>query len=516
MGLQQSEIQENENQTVQYREFKGANLTDVRTGIEDGEWAWLENGMPVGKGNLKLVPGPGATITNAALTGIFNIWGFTLNGVPVLIAIKSDGSVAQVNLNTNAVTVVAAAGSVTTSVRLTIWQSTTILFIDPTKGYLSWDGATFATIDAARKGSAIATFEGRAWIVGVQPSRTITFTSPNTFNDFTGANGSGSVTISDSAFPGSITNLISALEQLWIVGPGAVESITNVSTQGTPLVTTFSLTNVVSNVGSIFPSSVSSFLRTIVFQTPYGVYAIIGATPQKMSDKLDGLYPNLSLGSDEPAAVGTVHNVFIWCVLTTFVDPGSGIGSSGTAGNRSMLLCFSQGKWFFASAGSIIWVTSAIVNGSPEIWATTGTGVFQMFADSTNPVNYILTTKLFDFGDSTQIKELNRVGLEITSPNIVQPTLTIQNETAGNNSVPVVVGANQINWTGLNGAPLIFTGLGGAPIVWVVSGLQLFRTGRFSQFGDYLGLTLSGTEAVWTLSAIALEIRPGGKWNAVT
>lgn len=582
MPLKQEEISQNTNKTVQIRDFKGVNQTDLRTGIDDAEFAWLENMVPIGKGNLHAVHAPGTTV-GGAVTNIFSIWGFVLNAVPIIITINSDGSVSQINLNTNAVTAVAAASSVTTSCRVAIWQSTTILFIDPTKGYFSWDGTTFltypisctgdthsnnvvdnlsisttglqvgmaitgsgipasttiASITGAHsitisnaattsvagdaltigptgiKGSALAVFEGRVWIVGPQPSRTITFSAPASFTDFTITSGAGSTTISDSAFLGNITNLLSTIEQLYVVGAGAVDTISNVSTAGSPLATTFSVTNIVTNVGSIFPSSISAYLRAVFFQTPYGVYSLVGTTPQKISDKLDNLYPDLILGTDEPAAVGAVHHILTWCLLTTFADPGSGVGSMGTKANRPLLLCFAGGKWFFASVPNLTYITSVLISGTPKIYGTTGVGVFPLFDDPTTAQQILLTTKLYDFGDSTQMKELKRFGLEIQSDQVVSPTITLENE-QGNNVVTSAISANTLTWVGLGGNTLTFTGAGSVAIVWLVSGLQLLRSGTVSQYGDYLGMTISGNLADFALGAVIYEVRPGGKWNSLT
>lgn len=581
MSLKQQEIQQNENRTTQLRDFKGVNQTDLRTGIDEAEFAWIENMIPVGKGNLKSVQAPGATV-GGSVTGIFSIWGFVLNAIPIIITVNSNGSISQINLNTNAVTTVAAAASVTTSCRVAIWQSTTILFIDPTKGYFSWDGTTFlaypvtktgdthsnTTIDniasttglqvgmaitgsgipasttiasivsgtsitisnaattsvpgntltigpTGIKGSALAVFEGRVWIVGPQPSRTITFSAPSSFTDFTLTSGAGSTTISDSAFLGNITNLLSTIEQLYVVGAGAVDTISNVSTAGSPLVTTFSVTNIVTNVGSIFPSSISAYLRAVFFQTPYGVYSLVGTTPQKLSDKLDNLYPNLILGTDEPAAVGTIQHVLSWCILTTFADPGSGVGSMGTFANRPLLLCFAGGKWFFASVPNLSYITSVLINGTPKVYGTTGTGVFPLFSDPATAQTILVSTKLYDFGDSTQMKELKRFGLEIQSGQVISPTITLENE-QGNNVVASAVQSNSLTWIGQGGNVLTFTGAGSLPIVWLVSGLQLLRNGQVSQYGDYLGLTISGNVQEFTLGALIFEIRPGGKWNSLT
>ena len=48
------------NQTL--REFKGVNTRNARTVIHDDQFAWLENVMPIGSGNMVAVPGPGSSL----------------------------------------------------------------------------------------------------------------------------------------------------------------------------------------------------------------------------------------------------------------------------------------------------------------------------------------------------------------------------------------------------------------------------------------------------------------------
>ncbi len=336
-----------------------------------------------------------------------------------------------------------------------------------------------------------------------KPTRTRQFSAPDSFTDFTAASGGGSSALTDAAFPGPIYRLFSALEQLWQVGPGAVNAISNVQTTGG--ITTFSDTNIVSNVGSTFPSSVTSFFRTFLFLTPYGIYAIVGATPQKLSDKLDDLFPDLQLGTDAPAAVCTVHNVFVWVVLVPYMDPDVGL--------RSLLLCFVAGKWFFASAGTtLVALTSVLVGALPEMFVTNGTQIFQIFADDEEPVTYKIQSKLFDFGDSTQMKTMDRFGLELQSDNVVQPLVTIENENTSDDQNINLTSQNTIVFIGLGGIPITFVGAG--PITWITTGLQLARNATGVQiWGNYLGWTIQGQEPVWTMSAVQMEVIPGGKWQ---
>jgi hypothetical protein len=501
----------------QFREFKGMNFTDQRTGIDDKEFYWMENAIPIGKGNVKILPNQGAAIATIA-AGVAKMFGFTLNianvETPVLITVNNDGSMSQVVVPTGATTVVAAAGSVTNP-RMAIFKDTPILIIDPSKGYMSWDGTNFVIIDNTRKGVDIQVFEGRAWIVA--NSRTIQFTSPNTFNDFNATNGAGAVTLSDSAFPGNIVRLLSALEQLWIVGPGAVDGISNVQTTGSaPAVTTFSITNVVSNVGTTFAAGVNSFLRTFLFPTQYGTYAIVGATPQKLSDKLDQLWPALLLPGavgalpDFPSAIGSVYSLFIWAGLVKMVDPLTFI-------TRTMLICFSTGKWFLAAQGNLVWIAAVTSsNGQNQIWGTDGSTIYQIFGDEiTSPplsqnVTWKLVGKLWDFGLGVQQKELLRVGIDFNSANPVAITLTVENERTSVTSTPVVTGAAIITFVGLG--PITFVGSG--PITFTAGGFQLVRTGGTGTMiiGQYLGLTLAGTCPPFILNMIAVQIKKGGEW----
>jgi hypothetical protein len=518
---------------------------------------------------VKLVPGIAALTTSGASlpATIARVYGFVLLGDPVLMLIGADGSLTEVQIPSGVATAVAAAATVTTAARMTIWEDTHILILDST-GYFFWDGTTFVTaggtktgnintgspvvtaigstaglipdmpvsgagipagtlilsVDSgtqitltqnatattngvtltfgtAQTGTAIAVFEGRAWIKTGR--RAFAFSAPGTFGDFALTHGAGSSSLTDSVFIGDITAFIAALQQLWIVGEGAVNAISNVQTTGTPLATTFNNTNIVSAVGSNYPASVSSFFRTIVFLTQYGIYAIVGATPQKLSDKLDGLFPDLTLTADCPHAIGTVHNVFIWAVLVPYVPPAD----TGVGATRRLLLCFAQGKWFFMSAANLTWITSVVVDGQPTIWGTDGTALFQLAADPTASVDYTLKTKLFDFGDSTQQKLMNRFGMEFFSENVVTPTVTLENEDTMRPISVMGSGTNALTFESLSfdGSP---------PLTFVGAGLQMVRQGRDAHIrGRYLGLTLSGTEPAWTLSGLQMEVRAGGKWN---
>ena len=53
-------------ETVEWRKWKGANLTDARVAIGDDEFSWIENAMTVGDGSVQILPKAGDNIATIA------------------------------------------------------------------------------------------------------------------------------------------------------------------------------------------------------------------------------------------------------------------------------------------------------------------------------------------------------------------------------------------------------------------------------------------------------------------
>lgn len=395
--------------TKEWRKWEGVNVRDARTGIGETEFAWLENAITIGAGAIQILPGPGPTV--ATLTqGIATMKGFRLNGLPVIIAVGRDGSLTQVT-PFGSVTVIAPPGTVSVNAELTIWQGSPILIIDPIFGYSSWDGTTYTVLDATQTGEHLAVFQGRVWI---SKGRAITYTAPNSFSNFNPGDGGGSTNITDEAFEGNIFALVSALEQLWIVGDSAIEALSNVTAFGAPpnVFTSFSISNVVSSVGSQYAASVIGYFRALVFASPFGVYALSGVTPQKISEKLDDFpfTPPLGVVANVPAAVAVVQNTLAVLFLVTY---GGTLARAG-AGPIPLVAGFVQGKWFFAAQGDLTWITTVTVNGVAQAWGTDGTAIYQLFgADLCTAVSYKIMSKLYDHGSAVTEKALTKLGIEL-------------------------------------------------------------------------------------------------------
>ena len=514
---------QNKRQTVEFGDWTGVNLTDARTRIQDTELFWLENAIPVGKGVLQILNGPGEAIATFS-QGVATTTGFTLNGVAIQMVVGQNGSLTQLTTPGGVQTMVGGgAGTVSTSARMTIWQGTTILIIDPVAGFSSWDGTTYTVIDATLVGESIAVFQGRVWI---GHNRTITFSAPATFNDFTVASGAGAVTITDEAFVGNITFMLSAVEQLWIVSPASVETISNVTATGSgPVVTTFAITNVVPTVGSLAPASGIPYFRAVVFMSPGGIYAISGVTPQKTSKSIDRLFPGLMLTPDVPAAVALVQNLYCMLFLVNYTQANSPqlpAPANGVTTGTPLVLGFTEGKMFFASqnpapsgaaGGDLKWITSVIVNGVAQAWGADTQGrIFQLFgASSETAVSYKVVGKLHPLGKSVDMKALYKIGVELETQQPISPTLTIDSD-LGSKAIAISAQTPR-RFVNASGQTVVFTNSSGQTVTFVSGGLVLPKQDA-AMFGHFLGWTYTGSDPPHRVQAVQMEYAVTRGWNA--
>ena len=156
------------------KDFGGVNTKANRTSIKEEEFAWLENAMPVGHGNLKIVPAPtaigGITFSGAVVYAAYGNIGTT----NYYLAFHADGSAEVVNLSTNIKSTLAAAATFSASgVQCSQWNNTLVLIIDPVKGYFQWNGTNLVSVGAI--GGYTITVPGTGYTTG----SAITFSAPN-------------------------------------------------------------------------------------------------------------------------------------------------------------------------------------------------------------------------------------------------------------------------------------------------------------------------------------------------
>lgn len=137
--------QQTKKQNLALREFGALDTQAARQVISDNDFSWLAEWMPIGHGNMKLVPGPSTAIATISVTNqtIFYWMSASINAANYVYCFLTDGSAYEVNTDTGAVTNFAAAGTFSTfGVRACQWKNERILIVDPQHGYFSYDRQT--------------------------------------------------------------------------------------------------------------------------------------------------------------------------------------------------------------------------------------------------------------------------------------------------------------------------------------------------------------------------------------
>lgn len=401
------------------------NLSDSRLSIKDSELYARQNVMPVGSGQqcIPLYNGPAGAVLHAGTAkeafGVEMTFPGDTDPRDIFIAVFTDGSAYQRDYSTLVPTdtQIAPPGTFdpTLHTAISFWRDSPVLFLDMTAGYCKWDGVTFTVIDATKKGTALAIFEAHAWLL--TGARVIEYTAPNTYDDFNPANGAGAYRITDEAFEGAVFSLLSTVEQLWIIGDGAIEALGNVQTNGG--ITTFSTTNAVRTLGSVYPNSVLAYYRLLTMATGYSFHALLGVTPQKLSAKIDRLFPRLTpvIPTGPRAGVVTLNGQTILCWLYNFDDPVFLVV-------RSILVCFMEGQWFIAACptlddAQILDMATLKPQGVFELYGIDSAGrVYRIFARPTDARigDGVLETKLYELGEPIDSFAAIRVGVDLSGP----------------------------------------------------------------------------------------------------
>ena len=190
------------------KNFKGLNTKANRTAIDEDEFSWIENAMPVGYGNIKIVP---AQVTikdggNNAISFANTVTSFescNLGLSNYLLAFEANGRGQYVKIDTGTVGNVAVNGTFSSSnVSVAQYKNERIFIGDPDKGLFTWDGTdiinvgSVGTIGITNKGSGYTS--APAVIIsspnqtnGVQATATSTITANAVSSIFITNGGSG-------------------------------------------------------------------------------------------------------------------------------------------------------------------------------------------------------------------------------------------------------------------------------------------------------------------------------------
>ena len=397
-----------------------------------------------------------------------------------------------------------------------------ITLLTPGIGFLSTDTLTVVITDASGT-SATANAHvwpfispppttvgygfGRVWL-GSGDTLICTGTGSATYgagyDDFLSADGSVTTTISDADLVHTITALRFLEGYLYIIGDGSVKFIGGVTVSSG--VTNFTVTPLSSDQGTIYRDTIVSFNRLVLFANSVGVYAIFGASVEKISDPMDGIFQAINFSNFPPsAATIDLANIRSYCLLVSYNDP--------VQGNRSLILAFQNKKWFVVNQGtSVKCICGAIINGVRYVFSSSGSDITQIMINTTIPVAYKLQTSLSPAGDIIHDKRVLRAAVAQTVNATSDMTVIVDSENGSSN-------ANLVNqaaiMTIVNNAQQVMTFVNNfAQIMqFTAKGFVASRSANLSQTGRWIGATLTGTLNAIQIHNVILEFSPAAAWG---
>ena len=387
-----------------------------------------------------------------------------------------------------------------------------IVSVTPGSGYTSapsvavtLGGGTGGTVTAnlavvPSGGTAVATYAGRVWVAF---GRTVAFSAPTSFSDFTNTASGGSFIVVDETLHSTIIALVSANNFLYIVGTSSVNLVADVSVVNGA--TVFSNTNISASIGTSQPYSVIPYYRALWFAAPYGIYALYGSTTQKASDDLDGVFPLITGAIPISAGTAVLSNIMVLCFLIKYNDPVNGA--------RSLLACFANKKWFFAAQGnSLSYIESANIGGVPTLYATDGLNMYKLFADTASNIAHKMVTKLWDMGDPLSNKQVIKFGVELVAPLSSQIiTANIDTELNDNPVTLTFSSGNVVTWSNNFGSLVQWNNNTLAIVDWLRGGYN-FLPADVQQTGRYIGITLSSSSPQMLYEGLHLQYEHRTQW----
>jgi hypothetical protein len=262
--------------------------------------------------------------------------------------------------------------------------------------------------------------------------------------------------------------------------------------------TIFTNTNISASVGSKRPYAMFPYFRSILFLNDYGVYALVGSTTSKISDALDGIFPYIDF--TKPIYGGQVLLNNILCAAFNFYYTGPG---GGNLDGRYIQAVFFDKKWFLTTQDSAnAYITSAPLAGKIYLFGSNGTSCNQFYVDSVSPINSYIQTALMAMGDPIRTKQALKFGIEASGNAGGGLNVTVDSE---NGSSPVYALGNTFVWANNSGTSIPWVNNSAAVINWIYTlGYYLYKSDA-SQYGKYLGLTLTSQTPAMVVNTFEFE-----------
>ena len=352
--------------------------------------------------------------------------------------------------------------------------------------------ATATATIFSQSGTSISSFSGRVWIAD---QRTIFYSAAGTYNDFTGIS-AGNIILTDATLHGYIKYIVSANNFLYIFSDDSINVFSDVRINSVG-VTIFTNTNISASVGTDLIEAIIPFYRSILFMNRYGVYALVGSTTSKISDALDGIFPDIDFDSPIYAGQVLINNILCSAFNFRYNDDGT---------YRYIQAIFFDRKWFIGNQGTDVkYIASVPVGGRIKIYSTNGTDLKSLYSNSAVDIDSVIKTALWPLGDPIRDKQTTKAGVEATIENPTLLTMTVDSE---NQVSPPISLSNAILWLNNASQSINWTNSSASIIYWYSIGTQtgyyLYKTDA-SMWGKYIGLTLTSSDPAFAINGFQLE-----------
>lgn len=553
------------------KDFLGVNTQANRTAIAENQFSWLENVMPVGYANLRVVPFQGVPVQT--IVGVtINYWKYVnVNLTDYLIVTTTAGGAYAINLSTYAKTTIAAASTFTGTVAVAQWKNERVLFIAG-NGYFDWNGTTFTT------DSATFTFTGSittnvmtVTVAGSQPlavgqgiSGAGVTSGARITAVLTGSGGIGTYSVTSAdvgsealtatpTAPAAGSTIATFAGRVWVgngrtvtfSAPGSYTDFNTTDAAGSFTITDETLhsninclltannflyifgdssVNMVSDVRVVGSPAVTVFSNVNVSaligsNLPYSIfpfyrtiafatrYGFYGMSGSTPQKLSDDLDGIIPLIDFTQTVSGDVANLF-----SILCGCFAFTYNDPIVGARKLLAIFFNKKWFFASQGNnLTIVAGGFQSGTPAIFGTDGSNIYKLFSDSASNIQSTVQTALWPMKKPTAIKNVEKGGVEVTSggaPVTVSATMDTEINTLELN----LSNTNTATWVNSSGATVTWTNSASAAVDWISSGFQFFASDS-EQVGRYYGMTVVSNSPAFTYNGIMSQFEDGPNWG---
>lgn len=259
--------------------------------------------------------------------------------------------------------------------------------------------------------------------------------------------------------------------------------------------TIFTNTNVSASVGTRLPYAIFPYFRSVLFMNEYGAYALVGSTTSKISDALDGVFPNI----DFTTAIITAGQVLLNNILCAAFN----IRYNDNGTYRYIQAVFFEKKWFFTNQNTALrLITSIPTGGKINMYGTTGTDLLQLYNDANAEIPSMVQTALSPMTDPIRTKQALKIGIEATITGGAILNTTVDSEQAS--SPPYVLG-NYVVWINNFGNTIPWINNSSSTIQWIGGqGYVLYKTDA-QQWGKYLGMTVTSNSTAMVINGFEYE-----------